>query len=56
MQVYVAETGLSQVLDRMGRDVVKFGSTGIGILELSHRSKEYLALLDQTIKNIKQLL
>jgi len=44
------------VLQQAGKDVVNFQETGIGLIEISHRSKEFIAVVDETEKNLRVLL
>jgi len=43
------------VLERIHRELFDYGKTGISILELSHRSKEFDDLLNKLQKNIRDL-
>lgn len=45
-----------EVLQNAGRDVVNFQDTGIGLIEISHRSKEFMAVVDETESNLRELL
>ncbi|OEU81608.1 MAG: phosphoserine transaminase [Desulfobulbaceae bacterium C00003063] len=45
-----------EVLENAGRDVVNFQDTGIGLIEISHRSKEFMAVADETEANLRELL
>jgi len=45
-----------EVLQQAGKDVVNFQETGIGLIEISHRSKEFMALADETEANLRELL
>ncbi|MBW1635812.1 MAG: 3-phosphoserine/phosphohydroxythreonine transaminase [Deltaproteobacteria bacterium] len=45
-----------EVLQKAGKDVVNFQETGIGLIEISHRSKEFMAVVDETEKNLRELL
>lgn len=44
------------VLERMQKELLNFRGTGMSILEMSHRSKEFEAVLDDAISRIKRLL
>jgi len=44
------------VLEEAGRDIVNFKDKGIGVIELSHRSKEFMAVAEQTEALIRELL
>lgn len=45
-----------EVLEQAGKDVVNFQSTGIGLVEISHRSKEFMAVASEAEKNLRELL
>jgi len=44
------------VLERIQREMLNFRGTGMSILEMSHRSKEFEAVLNDAIARIKRLL
>ena len=44
------------VLKQAAMDVVNFQDTGIGIIEMSHRSKEFMAVTDEAEANMRELL
>lgn len=46
----------NEVLEKVGRDVVTYGNTGVGVLEISHRSPAFLDILDRAIKSVRELL
>ena len=45
-----------EVLQKAGRDVVNFQETGIGLIEISHRSKEFMAVADETEALLRELM
>ena len=45
-----------EVLEQSSKDVINFNETGIGICEISHRSKEFIALAKETESLLKDLL
>lgn len=45
-----------EVLTKAGQDVVNFKDTGIGLIEISHRSKEFIAVADEAEANLRELL
>ncbi len=45
-----------EVLLKAGQDVVNFQQTGIGLIEISHRSKEFIAVADETEANFRELM
>lgn len=44
------------VLQQAAADIVNYQNTGIGLIELSHRSKEFMAVAEDTERSIRQLL
>ncbi|MCX7823644.1 MAG: 3-phosphoserine/phosphohydroxythreonine transaminase [Syntrophobacterales bacterium] len=44
------------VLEKMQKELLNFRGTGMSILEMSHRSKDFEAVLDDAISRIKRLL
>ncbi|MBW1749330.1 MAG: 3-phosphoserine/phosphohydroxythreonine transaminase [Deltaproteobacteria bacterium] len=44
------------VLKEAAKDIVNFNDKGIGLIELSHRSKEFMAVAEQTEALIRELL
>ena len=45
-----------EVLLKAGQDVVNFQDTGIGLIESSHRSKEFMKVADDAEANLRDLL
>lgn len=45
-----------EVLQQAGKDVVNFQETGIGLIETSHRSKEFMAVTDDAEALLRELL
>jgi len=45
-----------EVLLKAGKDVVNYQETGIGLIEMSHRSKEFIAITDETEANLRDLM
>lgn len=45
-----------EVLQKAGREVVNFQETGIGLIEISHRSKEFMAVTDEAEANLRELM
>ncbi len=45
-----------QVLQQAAKDIVNFGDTGISLIEMSHRSKEFIAVADQTEALLRELM
>ena len=45
-----------QVLDRISRDVREFGDTGMGLIEMSHRSGEFMAVTDTAESLLRELM
>jgi phosphoserine aminotransferase len=44
------------VLQEAANDIVNFKNTGIGLIEMSHRSKEFMAVADETEALIRELM
>lgn len=44
------------VLTQAAKDIVNFKDKGIGLIEMSHRSKEFIAVTDDAEQRIRQLL
>jgi phosphoserine aminotransferase len=44
------------VLQQAAKDIVNFKDKGIGLIELSHRSKEFMAVAEETEQLIRELL
>ncbi|MEE4242303.1 MAG: phosphoserine transaminase, partial [Desulfopila sp.] len=44
------------VLEKASKDVINFDNSGIGICEISHRSKEFMAVAGRTEKLLRELL
>ncbi len=44
------------VLEEAAKDVVNFKDKGIGLIEMSHRSKEFMAVADETESLVRELL
>ena len=44
------------VLQEAAADIVNFNNKGIGLIELSHRSKEFMAVADETEALIRELM
>jgi len=45
-----------EVLQKAGQDVVNFQETGIGLIEISHRSKEFMAVASEAEENLRELM
>lgn len=44
------------VLQKAQAELVEFGSYGMSVMEMSHRSKQFMAICDETVANIKSLM
>ncbi len=44
------------VLEQASKDVVNFKETGIGLIEMSHRSKEFMAVAENTESLLRELM
>lgn len=45
-----------EVLTQAAKDIVNFNDKGIGLIEMSHRSKEFMAVVDETEANLRELM
>ena len=45
-----------EVLEQAAKDVVNFQNTGIGLIEMSHRSKEFMAVTANTEQLLRELM
>ncbi len=45
-----------EVLEKAGKDIINFDNSGIGICEISHRSKEFMAVAAQAEQLLRDLL
>lgn len=45
-----------EVLQQAAEDVVNFKNTGMGLIEISHRSKEFIAVCQETEANFRELM
>lgn len=45
-----------EVLVQAGKDVVNFQETGIGLIEISHRSREFMAVAEEAENNLRELM
>ena len=45
-----------QVLEQVSKDILLYRNTGVGILEISHRSEAYLDIYDNLMKDVRTVL
>ena len=45
-----------EVLEKVQSDLLCYGSTGMSVMEMSHRSKMYLEIFDKTVADLKKLM
>lgn len=45
-----------EVLQQAAKDIVNFNNSGIGLIEMSHRSKDFIAVTDETESLIRELM
>ena len=45
-----------EVLKEVQTELLNYQDSGMSIMEMSHRGKEYSAVHDETISNVKELL
>ena len=59
-RVYNFSPGPSQlalpVLEKAQKELLSYGSTGMSVMEMSHRSKMYTDIYDQTVADLKELM
>ena len=59
-RVYNFSPGPSQlalpVLEKAQKELLAYGSTGMSVMEMSHRSKMYTDIYDQTVADLKELM
>ena len=46
----------TEVLEKAQKDLLCFGSTGMSVMEMSHRSKMYLEIFDKTVADFKDVM
>lgn len=44
------------VLEKAQRDLICYGNTGMSVMEMSHRSKMYTDIFDQTVANLRKVM
>lgn len=44
------------VLETAAKEMLEFGTTGQSVMEMSHRSKEYQAIFDETVANLREVM
>ena len=44
------------VLETAAKEMLEFGITGQSVMEMSHRSKEYQAIFDETVANLREVM
>jgi phosphoserine aminotransferase len=45
-----------EVLQQAAKDIVNFNNSGIGLIEMSHRSKDFIAVTDETERLLRELM
>ena len=45
-----------EVLEQVQKDLLCYGSTGMSVMEMSHRSKMYLEIFNQTVADLKDVM
>jgi phosphoserine aminotransferase len=60
MRVYNFSAGPAvlpvEVLEKAQRELVEYGASGMSVMEMSHRSKVYMEIMDTTKARLKQLM
>lgn len=46
----------TEVLEKVQKDLLCYGSTGMSVMEMSHRSKMYLEIFDKTVVDFKDVM
>ena len=46
----------TEVLEKVQKDLLCFGSTGMSVMEMSHRSKMYLEIFNKTVADFKDVM
>ena len=46
----------TEVLEKVQKDLLCFGSTGMSVMEMSHRSKMYLEIFNKTVADFKEVM
>lgn len=46
----------TEVLEQVQKDLLCYGSTGMSVMEMSHRSKMYLEIFNQTVADFKDVM
>ncbi len=45
-----------EVLEQAAKDIVNFNDKGIGLIEMSHRSKEFVAVADEAEALLREIM
>ena len=45
-----------EVLEQAAREMLSYGDTGMNVMEMSHRSKQYQAIFDETEATLRELI
>jgi len=45
-----------EVLTQAAKDIVNFNNRGMGLIEMSHRSKDFIAVVDEAEANLRELM
>ena len=46
----------TEVLEKVQKDLLCYGSTGMSVMEMSHRSKMYLEIFEKTVADLKDVM
>ena len=46
----------TEVLEKVQKDLLCYGSTGMSVMEMSHRSKMYLEIFEKTVADFKEVM
>lgn len=46
----------NEVFVEVQKELLNYGNTGLSVMEISHRSKDYIAVHDATLQSIREAL
>lgn len=45
-----------EVFVEVQKELLNYGNTGLSVMEISHRAKDYIALHDATLQSVRDIL
>ena len=45
-----------EVLERAGKEITNYGGSGMSVMEMSHRSKVFIKIFDETQEKFRRLM